>query len=110
MPKRKPNTASKARQTYENDILPLVNQIKLVCRRLDMPFFFTICVDPNNEAGPEYESEFVTDFVSSNYVGAKMKPDNIAECIKIVNGFHAVANTENSVDIESLYANIEEEE
>lgn len=108
--------AERKKEQFKNNVLPILAELKKVCRRYDMPMFCTVCyytgIKPDEDEktediipiqkSPEYQSEYINDFVSPASVNIRMQPDYIAECIKIINGFHAVSSLEDVFDMNDL--------
>ncbi len=109
----KPETERK--KIYEKEILPLIDKLKIVCERSHFPVFVTVCIDPkahvtykDNSATkrsettkPLYESMYKHDFISpyTTYNDPDvLSPDYIAECIKIINGYHATLPVQDIVE------------
>lgn len=110
------STLNEQKKVYKEIIEPIITELKLQCKRRGMPCFVTVCLYPGDEPDTEevngdakpirnnpcYESVYAHDFQSPNSVGVRMNPDYIAECVKIVNGFHAVNNGEETFNVDSL--------
>ena len=97
---------TKKQKIYDEEVRPLLDQLKVMCTRYGFPFFVTICIDPQAQvkykktdrkvcvpdAEPKYESAYKHTLVSP-YAAYKdpdtLNPDYIAECIKIINGYKA---------------------
>ena len=107
---------------YEHEVAPLVNALKMKCKELNMPMFVTVCpYTPNAKSDKAlFESEYtesinemactiasqivpntVNNMVSPYSCGVSIKPDLIAECIKLLNGFHAEPNSD-TFDVEDM--------
>ncbi|MGN0241315.1 MAG: hypothetical protein ACI4CS_06480 [Candidatus Weimeria sp.] len=74
-----------ASKTYDNEILPLVEQIKQICAVKEIPFFFT-CAVKNSDKGTEYKNEGV---LTGSY-GINLKTDNFAPILGVMNGGRVV--------------------
>ena len=92
---------SKQKKIYEQEIEPLIVQLKERCRQNKMPFFVSVCIDATDPlcltAGmdtdiinPTYKNTYMNELVTPYQTDMKLYPDYIAEFIKIINGFHAV--------------------
>lgn len=89
---------SSGKELYDNHIVPIVQSLKIECKKLGMPVFTTVCYDPGNKKNPE--SQYGTDFLSPYDLGMQLPADNyISGCIKVTNGFKVVANDREAVDL-----------
>ena len=105
------NPEASRKKIFDEDIAPLLGQLKIACEKNNFPIFITICIDPHakvtyrdapaskqiDKTVPMYESMYKHDFVSPcNTYGNPntLMPDYIAECIKIIQGFKAQIPTQ----------------
>ena len=86
---------------YKEEIEPIIRRLKEVCKSNGYPFFLTVCINPKEVAEmadsdkmSEYIAEYYeNDFLSPYQCNTQLNPDYIAECIKVINGFHVVSTT-----------------
>lgn len=76
------NTVFDKTEVYNNQIMPLVVQIKQICQRERMPFFISTCIK-NSDEGSEYKSDMTGS--ASNKI--QLKQDHIVDYVKVLNGF-----------------------
>lgn len=103
-------------EAFKRLVLPLMNQLKYVCEQNEFPLFMSICVDPNAKVSykegpttrhlqnidPIYEPMYKNDFVAPYDVfgedAKNIKPDYIAECIKVINGWKTKLPTKDIIE------------
>lgn len=89
---------SNNKELYDNQIVPIIQNLKTECKKLGMPVFTTVCYNPGNEKNPE--PQYGTDFLSPYDLGMQLPADNyISGCIKVANGFKVVANDREAVNL-----------
>lgn len=99
------------KRVFDEEVVPLLDKLKIICEKNNFPAFITICIDPHakvsykdapaskniNQTVPMYETMYKHDFVSpyKTYGSPEvLSPDYIAECIKIIQGFKAQIPTQ----------------
>lgn len=70
------------KQEYEEEIAPIVTELKRACIKHHLPFFFTTCV-----ANDECNSEYVKEIYSSLTSGVELSEDYFVNLIKVMCGF-----------------------
>ena len=70
---------------YRTKVLPLVEQLKEILEKEEIPYFMTFCLANNKET-----SIFQQEGASSEVYGIELTKDQIKEHIKVANGFKAV--------------------
>lgn len=89
---------SNSKELYDSHIVPIVQNLKIECKKLGMPVFTTVCYDPGDKKNSE--PQYGTDFLSPYDLGTQLPADNyISGCIKVTNGFKVVANDREAVDL-----------
>lgn len=76
------------KKTYQEKLVPLINEIKSICYKDSTPFFITVALD--EEEKTVYESECLT----SGVLEKKVTDDKIAKMINVINGFETVPTHE----------------
>ncbi len=74
-------TIYNSKKIYNDEILPLINQIKIICAKNNLPFFCT-CPVVNSEEETKYE----TDGYFTGSSGINLKKDHIINMIKVLRG------------------------
>ena len=96
------NTIFDKEKEYEEQILPLMNALKVACNELAMPMFVSVC-SSNSEKNTTYHSDMIPS-VSNNI---HLKKDIIPDFVNITNGFTTVWRQSTfEFDIEEMHKDI----
>lgn len=92
-------TQKASQALYDSEIKPLVEALKNKCKEYNMPMFVTVCAfGPYfKQADAEFKSEYTTtinEMLTPYFCNKQIKPDLIADCIKLVNGFTTTLSNE----------------
>jgi len=80
----KHNTTTYNEKKYFNqEIKPLMEEIKRKCNYRNIPLFMTACVSCDENGNAEYE----TDILSPEYLDVSLPDKRFVEFIKVMNGF-----------------------
>jgi len=80
---------------YERYLKSKVEEISIICRKNNIPFFVSFCVK-NNEEGSEYKNELL----SAGGINVILADDKLAEHIKITRGYKAVKSLDEYTKLE----------
>ena len=89
-----------ARRKFNEEVNPIIQELKRTCKKNNMPFFVSVCYDigePTDEKTPSNTTIMknaarITDYsycmLTPYDLGVHINNDKIGDFIKIVNGFH----------------------
>ena len=72
-------------EVYNKEIVGKVHELKVLCKKENIPFFFAACVG-NNDVGSKYELEMLSPAICDT----KLADDWISKFVAISRGFDAV--------------------
>lgn len=75
---------------YEEEVAPIIAELRRVCSENRMPMFVSVCVK-NDNSGTVYKNEMIS-AVSSGIV---LKEDHMVNHVNVMNGFATVPSLEN---------------
>ena len=70
---------------YNEKVLPLINELKIVCNNEKLPFFCAVAV-----ASSEKKTDYEYEFIGTNPNEIHLKDDKIVDFVNVVNGFDVV--------------------
>ena len=81
---------------FDSQLKELLDKIDIICRQEQIPYFFT-CAIKNDEQDTKYHSEMLSTLKSDRI----LKNDIIAECLKLLRGYHTTlgANVSTSLKV-----------
>ena len=88
------NVSFNKNEIYNKEIAEKVHELKILCKKENVPFFFAACVG-NNDTNSKYELEML----SAAICDTKLTDDWISKFVAITRGFNAVPN-EKAVEID----------
>lgn len=74
---------------YENEVLPIVEHLRMVCSKNEIPMFLTIAVK-NDDNGTVYKNEMI----SAVSAGIHLKNEHLVNHVNVMNGFDTVPKKE----------------
>lgn len=75
-------------KVYEEKLLPLINQIRIICNDNKIPMFMSYALTTD-----ENEIIYKNDIIDSDFVGVTLVDDKIKEHMKIMAGFQTIYPT-----------------
>ena len=87
----------KKNDVFSNEILEKVYELKVLCKKENIPFFFAACVENNDEA-----SKYELEMLSAAICDTKLTDDWISKFVAITRGFNAVPE-EKPVEIDAAF-------
>lgn len=79
------NVTFNKNEVYNKEIVEKVHELKVLCKKENIPFFFAACVG-NSDNGSKYELEML----SAAICDTKLGDDWISKFVAITRGFNAV--------------------
>lgn len=85
-------------KVYEEQISELVERLRIVCNREQMPMFLTVCV-----ANDKNETSYKNEMVGTKSSGLMLTDDKIIRHVNVLNGFHTVPLWEDEeIELETI--------
>ena len=81
---------------YDSQLKELLDKIDIICRQEQIPYFFT-CAIKNDEQDTKYHSEMLSTLKSDRI----LKNDIIAECLKLLRGYHTTLSANVSTSLKN---------
>ena len=81
---------------FDSQLKELLDKIDIICRQEQIPYFFT-CAIKNDEQDTKYHSEMLSTLKSDRI----LKNDIIAECLKLLRGYHTTLSANVSTSLKN---------
>ena len=89
---------------YEQEIAPLVHEIRCLCNEKKIPYFFSFGVKPNENGKYDIPGGMISSVLLPETLGVPTKDPKFARMINVLNGFQTVIENHSDVDVDEFDA------